>query len=208
MFKKQKKAQITKKMTSRSKVLYMMASVPMLLLFVFNYLPMLGVIIAFKNYKYDQGIFGSSWVGLKNFEYFFRSSDFWRIITNTLWFNAIFIVTGILTAVTIAVLLYELTNRFLTKLFQTIMITPHFISWVVAGYMAYAIMQPQNGYLNNALITLGMEPVDWYTTPNAWTTILATANIWKNVGYGNAERRHSEHTRRKWRSNRRRCIGR
>ena len=119
--------------------LYVMMAVPLLLVFIFNYLPMGGIIIAFKNYNYQDGIFGSEWCWFKNFEFFFASSDFANITWNTIYMNAIFIVTGTLGALCVGVLLYQLSSRKATKIFQTMLITPHVLSWVVAAYMVYAI---------------------------------------------------------------------
>lgn len=162
--------------------LYSLCAIPVLLVLVFNYIPMVGIIIAFKDYKYNLGIFGSEWCGLKNFEYFVTSNDFARIATNTIGLNALFIVFGMAAAIMIAVLLYDLTSRALTKTFQTIMITPNFISWVVAGFMVYGFLNPAYGIVNTALKSMGLNGVEWYSEPNLWPPILVIASIWKHVG--------------------------
>ncbi len=160
-----------------------MCAIPMLLVFVFSYLPMGGIIIAFKNYKFNKGIFGSEWVGFKNFEYFFTSNDFYRITRNTIVMNLLFISTGLICAVALAILLYELKSRTATKVYQTLLITPNFISWVIVAYMAYSFLQPQNGVLNQFLVNvLHIKAVDWYATPMAWPFIFVIASIWKSVG--------------------------
>ena len=115
-----------------------LAAIPLIYVIIFSYIPMFGLIIAFKNYRFDKGILGSDWVGLKNFEYFFKSSDFGRVIRNTISLNMIFIVVGMACAVALGILLYELRSRTKTKIYQTIMILPYFISWVIVGYMVYA----------------------------------------------------------------------
>ncbi len=162
--------------------LYSMCVIPVLLIFVFNYLPMFGIIIAFKDYKFGRGIWGSDWVGFKNFEFFLTSDDFLRVTKNTLVMNALFISIGLICAVGLAVLLFELKSRAKTKAFQTILITPNFISWVIASYMLYAILNPQYGMLNSLLTKFGMEKIDFYARPHAWPIILTICSVWKGVG--------------------------
>lgn len=162
--------------------LYSMCSIAMISVLVFSYLPMVGVILAFKNYKYSRGIFGSEWVGLKNFEYFFKSNDFVVITRNTLLLNIIFIITGIIAALFIAIMLYYVKSRTKTKIFQTVLITPHFLSWVVVSYMVFAILNPTYGLLNSVLAKFGIGNIDWYSKPEAWPFILTIFSIWKHVG--------------------------
>lgn len=162
--------------------LWTLAIIPILLVFVFSYLPMGGIIIAFKDYNYSKGIFGSDWVGLKNFEFMLTSSTFPRITKNTLVMNFLMVGFGTLASVTVALLLFRLKSRNSTKVYQTVMITPHFLSWVVASYMLYSILHPVNGTLNNLFGALGMEKVDWYASPDAWPAIITVAAIWKSVG--------------------------
>lgn len=159
-----------------------MCALPMLIVFVFNYLPMFGAIIAFKDYKYNLGILGSPWVGFENFKFFFESDVFFRITWNTLKFNLIFIIGSTVCAILIALFLYQISGRGRTKVFQTILITPHFMSWVVAASMAYAILQPAGGFLNTILTSMGLKAVNWYGEPKAWTPILTIAYLWKTVG--------------------------
>ena len=168
--------------TTREWSLYAMCAVPVLLVLVFNYLPMYGLIIAFKNYKYSLGIFGSEWVGFRNFEFFVTSSDFIRLVRNTVGLNAIFIVFGIVCAVILSIMLYELKSRLATKIFQTTLLTPHFLSWVIVSYMLYGFLHPQYGILNGFMEnTLHIQPLDWYATPSVWPFILTIASIWKHV---------------------------
>lgn len=171
-----------KRLTMEDLQLYSLCVIPVVLVFIFSYLPMGGIIIAFKDYKYDLGIFGSRWVGFKNFEFFFKSNEFVKLTRNTLLLNALFIAVGIVAALAVAILLFQVTSRRRTKVYQTMLITPNFISWVVASYMAYALLNPSYGVLNNILVSLGMEKVDWYNTPMAWPGILTIAGVWKNVG--------------------------
>lgn len=162
--------------------LWSLSLIPAALVFLFSYVPMFGIIIAFKDYKFARGIFGSAWNGLDNFKYLLGSNTFARITRNTLVMNLIFIFVGLVAAVSLAVVLYRLTSRRFTKVYQTILITPNFLSWVVVAYMAYAILHPQNGTLNQLLGVFGIKPVDWYGEPGAWPGILTVANVWKHVG--------------------------
>lgn len=162
--------------------LWSLCLVPMLLVFVFSYLPMGGLVLAFKNYNYSDGVFGSSWAGLNNFKFFFMSSDFFRVTKNTLFMNFMFIIFGVATSLLIGILLYEITSRKCVKAYQTVLIMPNFLSWVVVAYMAYAILHPQNGFLNVLIQKLGYEKIDWYSNPNYWPAILIIASIWKTAG--------------------------
>ena len=156
---------------------------PILLFYIlFRYMPMGGLIIAFKNYKFSRGIFGSEWVGLANFEFFFKSNVFVQLVRNTLFNNILFILFGTAASLLVAILLFEVKRRSATKVFQTLMITPYFMSWVIVAYMAYAILNPSYGYLNQLLALLGIQGPDWYSKPNAWPAILTVTYVWKNVG--------------------------
>lgn len=162
--------------------LYSMCALPILLVFIFKYLPMGGIILAFKNYKFNLGIFRSPWVGFDNFEFFVKSDVFFQLVRNTICNNLLFIIVQTFCSILVAILLYEITSRNATKIFQTLMITPHFMSWVVAAYMVYAILNTNYGYLNQVLNFFGMDSVDWYSKPNAWPAILTVTNVWKHVG--------------------------
>ena len=167
---------------SRNFQWWCMCSIPLLFVIIFSYMPMFGIIIAFKNYRFDKGIFGSEWVGFKNFDILIKSNKFFDITRNTLVLNSLFIFAGVVAAVALAILIYELKSRTSTKIFQTIFITPHFLSWVVAGYMAYALLHPEYGVVNSIRNFFGLESVNWYTTPKAWPLILTIASVWKSVG--------------------------
>lgn len=171
------------KMRFKNDLEYIFMSLPaILLVFVFSYIPMFGVIIAFKNYRYDLGIIGSKWVGLKNFEYFFKSNDAWRIASNTIVLNTIFIIVGLVSSVIFALLLFEIKNRIFIKTYQTVMILPHFLSWVVVGYIAYAFLNPSYGFINSALRGMGIPAIEWYSEPKFWPVILTLTSVWKHVG--------------------------
>lgn len=171
-----------KKISVNKIQLWLMLAVPLLLVIVFCYLPMFGIVIAFKDYRYDRGIFGSEWVGLDNFIYFFKTNDFWRITKNTLIMNLGFITVGMIAAVALAILLYEIRSRKAVKIYETIAITPHFLSWVVVGYIVYAFLQPTDGFVNHLLTKFGINAIDWYSTPKVWPALLIFINVWKCVG--------------------------
>lgn len=164
--------------------LFTLLLIPVLSILVFSYLPMVGIIIAFKNFKFNKGVFGSDWVGLENFEVFFKSDVIVRITRNTIVLNLLFIALGIIFGLIVAVLLFETRKRAAVKTYQTILITPTFVSWVIASYMVYAILNPNYGVLNGIVEAFGGEPIDWYSEPKYWPTILAICNLWKNVGMG------------------------
>ena len=170
------------RMSTSSKQLWILSIIPIISIFIFSYVPMFGIILAFKRYNYSEGIFGSPWVGFENFRYLLESDNFYRITRNTLVMNFLFIVLGTIAAVMLALFLYRLTSRTKTKIYQTILITPNFLSWVVVAYMVYAILNPQHGVLNGILTRLGFEAVSWYGEPGAWPVILVVINIWKTVG--------------------------
>lgn len=159
-------------------------AIPALLyLLVFNYAPLVGIIIGFKNFKYNLGMFGSQWEGLNNFKFFFQSSDAWRVTRNALGYNAFFIVSGIVFSVLLALLLYELSNKILIRFYQTMMFIPHLLSWVVAAYILYAFLNVRSGMLNVwGTKYFGWNPVDWYNNPGPWVFIIPIASIWKGVG--------------------------
>ena len=143
---------------------------------------MAGIIIAFKDYRYSTGVFGSRWVGLNNFKFFFKSTEFARITVNTLYLNALFILTGTVMSLLVAILLYQLTNRTAIKTIQTIFITPYFVSWVIASYMLYGFLNTRFGILNTWLEKFGVNAVDWYSDPKPWPVIFVIVYLWKSIG--------------------------
>lgn len=178
----QKRKSMKATMQSRNMVWLAMVSVPMILLILFKYIPMGGIIIAFKKYRFSDGIFGSEWVGLKNFSTFLMSKDLWVLLRNTIGYNVLFIITSLIASVFVAMLLYELRSRFATKIYQTVMITPHFVSMIIVGYIAYAFLNPSSGVINKVLTSIGLKPVEWYSESTVWPFILSFVNIWKGVG--------------------------
>ena len=180
---KSKTAAVKKKVNRKSELqLWGLCVIPLMFVILFNYVPMFGLVIAFKKYKFARGIFGSDWCGFDNFKVFLSSRDFSKITWNTLYMNFLFIILGIIAAVIIALWMFHIKNRGTTKLCQTLLITPNFISWVIVSYMAFAFLNPSYGFVNRFLETLGMESKDWYSIPSAWPWILVICSIWKNVG--------------------------
>ncbi|MHA7964864.1 ABC transporter permease [Paenibacillus sp. CAU 1782] len=153
-------------------------------LLINNYLPMLGMFIAFKNINFTQGIWGSDWVGFKNFEYLFKTSDAYIITRNTILYNAVFIVLGTILAIGIAILLNEVRKKILSRFYQSVIVLPHLISFVVVGYLAYAAFSMESGFMNKSILPLfGIDAISWYTEPKYWPYILTIVHLWKSVGF-------------------------
>ncbi len=157
-------------------------------LLVIKYLPMAGVVIAFKDFRYFPGGFinsllKSEWVGFDNFRFLFASNDAKVIIRNTLGYNIIFIITGTVLAVSFAIMLNELTNHRLSKIYQTSMFFPYFLSWVIVSYFVFTFLSIDKGVVNNILESMGQDPVSWYSETKWWPLFLVLINNWKNVGY-------------------------
>ncbi len=155
---------------------------------LFSFLPMFGIIIAFKNFKITGGflsnVFKSPWAGLKNFEFLFKSNDAWIIIRNTIGYNIIFIVLGIVIPVALALMIGMLHNRKAGKAYQTMMFLPYFLSWVVVSAVGWAFLSFDKGILNQMLAGWGVDPINWYMEPQYWPYFLIFMNVWKGLGYG------------------------
>lgn len=149
---------------------------------LFGYLPMFGIVLAFKDYKVPKGIWGSDWCGLKNFEFFLTSKDAPRVIRNTLSLNLLFIFVGILCAVVFALLLYEVKKSYQVKIYQTFAILPVFLSWVAVSYIVYALLEPTKGIFNQLITSMGGDPVQWYSEARYWPLILLVTYVWHAVG--------------------------
>ena len=154
-------------------------------LILFAYLPMFGVIIAFKKVNFAQGILKSPWVGFANFRFLFNTSDAWVITRNTILYNLLFILLGLVLHLAVAIGLNELKNKLISKSCQTLMIMPHFLSMVVISYIAFAFFSNETGFMNHKILPmLGMSPIDWYTNPKPWPYILSAVHFWQGLGYG------------------------
>jgi putative aldouronate transport system permease protein len=154
----------------------------MITILIFSYLPMFGIIIAFKDFRYDQGIFGSAWVGWKNFEFFFSSDVVWRVVRNTVSYEMAYIAVTTVFALAFSVMLNEVSRKF-SKFYQTALFLPHFLSWVVVFYIVYSFLDVRHGLLNKVIVFLGFEEVNWYMTSGPWPYILVIVALWKRIGY-------------------------
>jgi putative aldouronate transport system permease protein len=149
---------------------------------IFSYIPMVGILIAFKRYRYDLGIFGSKWVGLENFRFFFTSRVAGVVTRNTVLYNLGFIAITTLVSLAFAVMLNEL-KRGWVKFHQTAMFLPYFLSWVVVSYIVLGLLDYGHGYFNQVRKLLGWQPIRWYFEPKYWPYILNIVHLWKSVGF-------------------------
>ena len=163
---------------------YIMTAPGALLIFIFGYLPMFGIVLAFKNFKPSQGFLGSPWCGLGNFKAFFSSPDIGYLTRNTVLYNLAFIFLGTVIAILFAILMNELRSKAKVKFYQTIAMMPHLLSYVIVAYLAYAFLGNTYGILNRTVLpALGMEPIKWYGEAKYWPFILFFVRTWKSVGY-------------------------
>ncbi|WP_077532494.1 ABC transporter permease [Massiliimalia massiliensis] len=164
--------------------LYMMFIPGALYLFINNYIPMAGIVVAFKRFNFKDGIWGSPFIGLSNFEFLFKTQDAWNITRNTLCYNAVFIVLGTLVSVCVAILLGELRAQQARKFYQTIVLVPFLISTVIISYLVYGFLATDVGFVNNSILkVLGQESISWYAEPQYWPYIIVIVYIWKHFGY-------------------------
>jgi len=164
-------------------MLYSMALPAVILLIVFNYLPMVGIVMAFQDLDYSKGIFTSPFVGLKNFEFLFASSMIWDITRNTILYNVAFIIVNTVLSVGLALMINELTNKTFAKVIQTILIMPFFLSTVVLAMIVYAFLAYNYGFANTLLKGLGLDPQNWYNMPDFWPGFLIFVNAWRGIGF-------------------------
>ncbi|QTH40584.1 sugar ABC transporter permease [Cohnella sp. LGH] len=166
----------------RNRSAYLLAMPAALYTFIFGYLTLPYMLIAFQKFNYKLGIWRSQWVGWENFHFFFASDRAWQVTFNTVRLNVLFIVFSTLCALALAILFNELKNKWFSKMTQSTILFPNFLSWVIIGYVIYSLFATNFGLVNKALVVLGMEPVNWYSSPQYWVAILVGANIWKDVG--------------------------
>ena len=164
---------------------FLIMCVPTILYFlVFAYLPMPGIYVAFTNFNYARGIFGSPFVGLDNLKFITMSGKLGLLIRNTVLYNLAFLVTSHVLQITIAILLNEIRSKKFRKLYQSFLILPNFISYVLVGLFSFALFNSTNGILGNILEGFGKTDVSVYNMPAAWPAILVLVNLWKGAGYG------------------------
>ncbi|MGL6217310.1 MAG: ABC transporter permease, partial [Lacrimispora sphenoides] len=156
----------------------------LIVLVMFCYIPFAGTWMAFTDFNVMDGIFGSKFVGLNNFKYFFSESSMgWRVTYNTLFINFFGIILGLIVPISISIFFNEIRSELFKKLTQSFMFFPYFLSWVVVGTIIYGFFSTDVGVINNMLRSLGMEPVKWYAEPKYWKGIIITASMWKWSGY-------------------------
>ena len=165
--------------------LYLMMLPALLYLLINNYIPMAGMVIAFKKLNFAKGIWASPCAGLKNFKFLFASKDAWIITRNTLLYNVAFILVNMVVGIAIAILITEVRNTKLKKIYQSAILLPFLMSMVILSYIVYALLSAENGLVNNSILPLfHIDPIQWYQKPKYWPAVLIIANCWKGVGYG------------------------
>jgi len=164
--------------------IYLMMLPGLIYLLFNNYIPIAGIFIAFKKLDWSKGIFGSQWTGFDNFTYLFKTKDAFIMTRNTVLYNVVFIILGIVCSVTVAILLNEIRGKLSKKLYQSLILLPYLMSMVVVSYLAYALLSNETGFINNTILkALGIQPISWYQEKNYWPVILTIVNIWKGVGF-------------------------
>ena len=164
--------------------MYVMMLPGLLYLLINNYIPMAGLFIAFKSTDFSKGIFHSDWAGFDNFKYLFSTSDAWVITRNTLLYNMTFIILGTALGVTVGILLSEVSRKFLSRFYQTVLLLPQLMSIIIVAYIAYAFLSVDTGLINKTILPLfGLEPISWYMEASYWPFILVFVYLWKGLGY-------------------------
>ncbi len=164
--------------------LYILAIPSILYLIINNYLPMCGLVLAFKQYSFAKGILKSPWNGIDNFTFLFGSKWAKIMFRNTILYNILFLVLNTIVAIFIAILLSEITSEKRKKFYQTVILIPYLMSTVLVGYLVFAFFSGSNGFINKSILEpLGMQPVSWYTEAGAWPFILTIVQLWRSFGF-------------------------
>ena len=180
---KKKKNALIKELKD-NRILYLMCVPALVILIMFCYIPFAGIWMAFTDFNVLDGIFGSPFVGLDNFKYFFaKNSMGWQVTYNTLFINFFGIVLGLIVPISIAIFLNEIRNKVFKKLTQSMMFFPYFLSWVVVGAIIYGFFSTDVGVVNHMLKGLGFDPISWYAQAQYWKGIIIFAEVWKWSGY-------------------------
>nr|WP_305138769.1 ABC transporter permease subunit [uncultured Schaedlerella sp.] len=163
---------------------YVMALPGLLYILINNYMPMSGLIIAFKNFSAKKGIWGSDWAGFNNFKFLFQTEDAWVITRNTLLYNTAFIFFGTILAVTIAILLSEIGSKRAGRLYQSVILLPYLVSWVIISYLVFAFFSAESGFVNETILSMmGKDPTSWYNEAGYWPFIIVAVYLWQSTGY-------------------------
>lgn len=174
-----------KKLFRKWTPVYLMMLPGLLYLLINNYMPMAGLAIAFKKVNYSVGIFKSPWCGMENFKFLFSTKDAWNITRNTLGYNFAFIIVNTVLGIAIAILISEIRSKVGKTIYQSAVLLPFLMSYVIVSYIVYAFLSGDTGMVNNSILAaLGIEPVNWYAEPKYWPVIIVFVNFWKGVGYG------------------------
>lgn len=168
----------------RNPISYLLLLPAALYTFIYGYMSLPWLVIAFQKYTFRTGIFRSEWVGFKNFKFFFDSTSALTVTWNTVYLNILFLITGTVTAVLFAILMNEIKTKWFAKVTQSTLLFPHFISWVVVSYFVYLFFSMDEGFINQVFETLNLPAVNWYQTPVAWPAILVFIKLWKGTGIG------------------------
>ena len=167
----------------KNRALFLMIAPMVILVFVLLYLPMSGLVLAFKNYKFNLGVFRSEWNGLENFRYLFSSGTGWLITKNTILYNILNLITSQALAIIIAIGISEMKGRYFKKISQSVIFLPYFISCVIVGTFVFSLFNYETGLINGILKGLGYDAVNFYSMPGAWPFIICLFNAWKWCGY-------------------------
>lgn len=151
--------------------------------FINYYLPIFGVVIAFKKIDFALGILKSPFVGFDNFRFLFATTDAWRITRNTILYNSVFIVSDVFLAIVMAMLMREIWQPLASKIYQTVIILPNFLSMVVVAYLVYGFLHPDLGFFNMFITALGGDKIKWYNEAKYWPVILPLVHWWKQIGF-------------------------
>lgn len=167
----------------RNRTLLLMCIPAVVFFFMFNYMPLPGIYVAFVKYNYRNGIFGSKFIGLDNFKFLATSGELWNLTKNTILYNIAFIILGNALAVFVAILLNELQSKMFKKVSQTILFLPYFISQVLVGLLVFNLLNFDTGFVNGVLGNLGLEKWQPYSDPNVWPVLLVIIYLWQQTGY-------------------------
>lgn len=151
---------------------------------VFSYSPLVYLLAAFEKYSPAKGLWKSDWVWLSNFKAFFGSDAFFRVTFNTIFLNILFISASTITSIFIAIAISEIGNKLFKKVTQSVVILPHFISWTVIALLCEALLKTQNGFINNIIVALGGEKINFYQNAGVWPALLVFLKLWQGAGYG------------------------
>ena len=168
----------------KKKYLYIMLIPCIIYFIIFNYIPMYGIIIAFKDFNFAKGIFGSKWIGFDNFKYMFGLSDFYKVFWNSFYLGILRMVFGFPIPIILALMLNEIRNQSYKKITQTVIYLPHFISWVVIGGILVNFLSPSWGLVNIFLKQIGLDPVFFLAEPRYFRPLVILSSIWKESGWG------------------------